>query len=894
MNLWRLNPLRSNTPHQQLLLLTHHYHSPTNKPISTTTHIEEQAEQTKAILSLLRSPNFSPTPTTYSNLLSQCLSTSQPLTFASQIHARLAKSGLTKHATTHTLLTRLYLQLNLPDHVRDLLDEIPHLEHLVSAYARAGLARESALAFKNMRSAGIECDVFTFPSVLKACSTSLDYVTLGTQIHAVVVFTGFESDVYVANTLAVAYAKWGMLSHSRRLFDAIPDRNVVSWNVLLNGYVRNDRCGEALRLFGEMVLSGTKPDEFSLSTALNACTGAEDLHRGRLVHGILVRMGHAGDLFTSNALVDMYAKLGDMGAACAAFEGIGLPDVVSWNALIAGCVLHGRHARALELVEEMKRAGTKPNIFTHSSVLKACAEAEALDLGRQIHSSLIKTGSDHDPFVSVGLVDMYAKCAIMEDARRAFDSIRDRSLIAWNALISGYSQNGHDEEALALFSSMRGEGFSATFNRTALLAVLKSSSAVQSVVLSRQLHALALKAGLHCDDHVVNSLIDAYGKCGFIEDARMVFDENPFGDIVAFTSMITVYAQFGWGEEALKLYVNMLKGGHEPDGFACSSALNACTTLSAYEQGKQIHARILKSGFIHDIFAGNALVNMYAKCGSVEDAGVAFSEIPERGVVSWSAMIGGLAQHGRGEEALEVFREMLEEEVAPNHITLTSVLCACNHAGLVSEAEEFFDTMERRFAIERTGEHYACMIDVLGRAGRLDEAVRLVETMPFEANSAVWGALLGAARIHKDPALANQAAERLLSLEPEKSGTHVLLANVYASAGMWGDVARVRRAMRECGVKKEPGMSWVEAKDEVHAFVVGDNSHPRAPEIYAKLEELGRSIVELGYEPMVEIDLHNVGRTIRRRCLRSIASGLLWPLGSLVHRKGCRFGSRRI
>ncbi|KAK1294541.1 Pentatricopeptide repeat-containing protein [Acorus calamus] len=770
MNLWRLNPLRSNTPHQQLLLITHHYHSPTNKPISTTTHIEEEAEQTKAILSLLRSPNFSPTPTTYSNLLSQCLSTSQPLHFASQIHARLAKSGLTANATTHTLLTRLYPQLNLPDRARELLDEFPHSEHLVSAYARAGLARESALAFKNMRSAGVECDAFTFPSVLKACSTSVNYVALGTQIHAVVVFTGFESDVYVANTLAVAYAKWGMLSHSRRLFDAIPDRNVVSWNVLLNGYVRNDRCGEALRLFGEMVLSGTKPDEFSLSTALNACTGAEDLRRGRWVHGLLVRMGHAGDLFSSNG-----------SSTCT-------PSSATW----------ARRARP--------------------SRGSACAEAEALDLGRRIHSSLIKAGSDRDPFVSVGLVDMYAKCAIMEDARRAFDLIRDRSLIAWNALISG--------------------------------------------------------------------LIDAYGKCGFIEDARMIFDENPFGDIVAFTLMITVYAQFGLGEEALKLYVNMLKGGHEPDGFACSSALNACTTLSAYEQGKQIHARILKSGFIHDVFAGNALVNMYAKCGSVEDAGVAFSEIPERGVVSWSAMIGGLAQHGRGEEALEVFREMLEEGVAPNHITLTSVLCACNHAGLVSEAEECFDTMERRFAIERTGEHYACMVDVLGRAGRLDEAVRLIETMPFEANSAVWGALLGAARIHKDPALANRAAERLLSLEPEKSGTHVLLANVYASAGMWGDVARVRRAMRECGVKKEPGMSWVEAKDEVHTFVVGDNSHPRAREIYAKLEELGRSIVELGYAPMVEIDLHNVGRGDKEALLAQHSERLALAFGLISMPEG--------
>jgi pentatricopeptide repeat protein len=262
-----------------------------------------------------------------------------------------------------------------------------------------------------------------------------------------------------------------------------------------------------------------------------------------------------------------------------------------------------------------------------------------------------------------------------------------------------------------------------------------------------------------------------------------------------------------------------------------------------------------------DIFAGNALVYTYAKCGSIEDADLAFSGLPEKGVVSWSALIGGLAQHGHGNRALEVFRKMVDERIAPNHITMTSVLCACNHAGLVDEAKRYFNSMREMFGIDRTEEHYACMIDLLGRSGKLDDAMELVNSMPFEANGAVWGALLAASRVHRDPELGKLAAEKLFILEPEKSSTHVLLANTYASAGMWDEVAKVRKLMKDSNVKKEPAMSWVELKDKVHTFIVSDKSHPRARDIYAKLEELGDLMSKAGYVPNADVSLHDVGRS---------------------------------
>ncbi|XP_072996355.1 pentatricopeptide repeat-containing protein At4g14850-like [Typha latifolia] len=830
---------------------------------------------------------------TFSDLLIHSAAT-QSLLSGTQLHAHLAKSGLSSSPPLCNHLISFYSKTRLPFSACKVFDEIPvpglvAWSALISAYTHNGLGRESLVAFRKMRSCSVQCNEFTLPTLLKACSMSADLYA-GAQIHAVAAVTGFVSDVFVANALVVMYANFGLLVDSRKLFDGTVERNVVSWNGLLTGYVRNDKCDEAVDLFQEMVWSGTRPNEFGFSCILNACTGSRDLETGRAVHGHLTRLGYDLDLFTANALVDMYAKLGDIKAAAVVFKKITQPDIISWNAFISGCVLHGHDHRALELLLQMKALEIHPNVFTLSSILKACAGTGMLDLGQQIHGHLIKTDSNSDLFVGVGLVDMYAKCDHLGDARKAFHLIPQHDLVSWNALISGCSHSGSHEEALVFFHKLRKEGFG--INRTTLSAVLKSTASLQAISESNQVHALAMKAGFLLDPHVVNGLIDTYGKCSCIEDAGRVFEECPFVDVIAFTSMITALSQRGQGEEAMKLFSDMLKEKLEPDSFVYSSLLNACASLSAYEQGKQIHVHLLKMQLMSDVFAGNALVNMYAKCGSIEDANLAFSEIPDRGVVSWSAMIGGLAQHGHGKEALSLFQRMLDEGVPPNHITLTSVLCACNHAGLIDEAKHYFDSMKEMFGIERTQEHYACMIDLLGRAGRLNDAMKLVDSMPFEANASVWGALLGASRIYGNTELGRQAAEKLFTLEPEKSGTHVLLANTYASAGMWDNVAKVRRSMKDSGVKKEPAMSWMEVKDKVHTFIVGDKSHDRTTQIYAKLEELGELMSKAGYVPMVEVDLHDVERNEKELLLShhseklAVAFGLIsTPAGAPIRVK---------
>ncbi|KAG0474223.1 hypothetical protein HPP92_016080, partial [Vanilla planifolia] len=802
--------------------------------------------------------------------ISSLLFTAQSLSSAIQIHAHITKCGF--FSSTETLRHHLISQYSLwrsPAFALKLFDEIPSpgvksWSFLISAYTRNGQWLEALKSFYRMRAAGVGCNEFTLPSVLKACSALSDFVT-SCQIHAIAVLIGLESDPFVANTLIMLYADLGLLSECQKLFDDISNRNVVSWNALFAAYVKNDRSMEAIWLFWEMMMKAMRPNEYGFSIIINACTGLQDLSLGRMIHGCLTRLGYESDKFTANALVDMYAKLGDINSAGFVFEKITQPDVVSWNAYISGCVLHGQDILAVELFHKMKRSGMLANEFTLSSVLKACAGIGNLELGQQIHAYMIKSGGHSDTFVGVGLVDLYVKCEHCEDALKAFDSMPERDLVAWNALISGYSHNGNDQEAIYLFADLRRDGLE--FNRTTLTAVLKSAANLQALALSKQAHALATKAGLLSDLHVANGLVDAYGKCSSLDDAERAFMESPSGDIVSFTSMITALSQSGEGEEAMKLFCEMLGKNLKPDSFVCSSLLNCCASLSASEQGKQIHSHVFKAGFMFDNFAGNALVNMYAKCGNVEDASMAFSEIPERGIVSWSAMIGGLAQHGRGREALDFFYRMLNEGVPPNHITLTSVLCACSYTGLITEAERYFYSMEKMFAVRRTLEHYACMVDILGRAGKLNSAMELVESMPFEANAAIWGALLGASRLHNNVELGIKAAENLIILEPDKSGTHTILANIYASAGRWNDVARMRRLMKETKVKKEPGVSWIEVKDKIHTFFVGDRSHERSKEIYAKLAELGVLMSKAGYVPLVETDLHDVDKLEKEKLL---------------------------
>jgi len=387
-----------------------------------------------------------------------------------------------------------------------------------------------------------------------------------------------------------------------------------------------------------------------------------------------------------------------------------------------------------------------------------------------------------------------------------------------------------------------------------------------------------------------NAMISCYVCRGKLDDARRMFDRMPNRNRVSWTSIIAGYAQDGNGEEALKVFGKMKWAGVKPDQITFASVLDACACIAALEQGKQVHKCIIKMGFESDLYVGNTLVTMYAKCGILENARHLFDNMSEQNVVSWNSMIACYAQHGHGQEAIGLFEQMQGVGTKPDGITFVSLLSACSRAGLVEEGWHYFDSMDKDYHIVAGAEHYACMVDLLGRSGMLDEAKDFIDRMPIQPSAAVWGSLMGACRIHVNLELGKYAAERLLQLEPTMAAPYVLLSNIYAVAGRWDNVAKIRTMMKDRGVKKKPGLSWIEVKNRVHTFVAEDRSHPQTKEIYAMLGRLSKKMEEVGYLPDTDCVLHNMDEENKEHSLYyhseklAICFGLIsTPPGTPIH-----------
>eukprot|EP01018_Ginkgo_biloba_P013991 Gb_31794 [translate_table: standard] len=709
---------------------------------------------------------------------------------------------------------------------------------LLSSLCKEGRAKEAMALLRSIDQSGIQVDFNTYSCLLQGC-VGMKSLLEGQRVHAHMIETGFKPDVFVENHLVHMYAKCGCLMNARQVFDKMAVQNVFSWNTLITGYAKCGEIENARLLFDEM------PER----------------------------------------------------------------DSVSWNSIIAGCVNTGYDKEAWEFFCEMKRAGMVSNQFTFASILSLIASLADLEQGKQVHSHIIKTLFDSNVFVGSALVDMYAKCGNIRDARQVFDklSIRnmfswnallagyarcmdiqhardvfnkmpERDIVTWNAIISGYTQLGYGEEALELFREMQQTCMKP--NEFTFASVLSACVTLAALEQGREVHAYIVKSGCGLNVFVRSGLVDMYAKCGSlecahrifnsmhvrdlfsctamiagyarygsIENARQLFDKMYEQNIVSWTAMIAGYTQVGQGEEAIKLFCQMQQASVMSDQFTFASVLSACATCAVLEEGKQVHGRIVRTGFESNIFVGSSLVDMYAKCGSIEYARETFRKMPKRDVVSWNAMIGAYAQHGHGKEALQLFEKMVQLSAEPDPITFVGVLSACSHAGLVNEGHHYFGSMSRDYHIRPGKDHFACMIDLLGRAGRLDEAEVIINNMPFETDASVWGALLGACRIHGNLELGKRAAEQLFELEPQNAARYVLLSNIYAAAGRWDDVARVRKMMTDRRVKKTPGCSWIVVKQKVHTFISNDRSHICTEEIYAMLERLEKQMKEVGYVP---------------------------------------------
>ncbi|XP_052160824.1 pentatricopeptide repeat-containing protein At3g26782, mitochondrial [Oryza glaberrima] len=544
----------------------------------------------------------------------------------------------------------------------------------------------------------------------------------------------------------------------------------------------------------------------------------------------------------------------------------------SWSAAVADLLSSGDAVAALATFAAAVRANPAALRPALPPALRAAAAARSLAAGRQLHLLALRSGLfPSDPYSASALLHMYHHCSRPMDARRAFDEIPDPNPVIVTAMASGYVRNNLVYHSLELFRAMIASDSASVVDEAAALVAFSASARVPDRGVTASLHALIAKIGFERNAGVVNTMLDSYAKGGSrdLEVARKVFDTME-RDVVSWNSMIALYAQNGMSAEAIGLYSKMLNvgGGIKCNAVALSAVLLACAHAGAIQTGKRIHNQVVRMGLEENVYVGTSVVDMYSKCGRVEMASRAFRKIKEKNILSWSAMITGYGMHGRGQEALEIFTEMKRSGLRPNYITFISVLAACSHAGLLDEGRYWYNAMKQEFGIEAGVEHYGCMVDLLGRAGCLDEAYSLIKEMKVKPDAAIWGALLSACRIHKNVELAEMSVKRLFELDASNSGYYVLLSNIYAEAGMWKDVERIRLLVKTRRIEKPPGYSSFELKGKIYLFYVGDKSHPQHIEIYSYLEKLLERMQEAGYVPNTGSVLHDLDEEEKESALR--------------------------
>lgn len=585
----------------------------------------------------------------------------------------------------------------------------------------------------------------------------------------------------------------------------------------------------------------------------------------RQAHALAIKTDCFKDVFVGSSLVSLYCKLSLLSDARTVFDEMPERNFVSWATMISGYGKARMEREALGVFRAMRREEKGcDNEFCFTGVLSALRVPEVLDCGKQIHCLAVKRGLLC--FVAVGnaLVTMYGKCGSLDDALKMFLILDDKNSITWSAIVNGFAQSGDCEKALRLFCTMHVCGV--TPSEFTFVGVINSCGNIGAIEVGKQLHGYSYKLGFESQMYVMTALVDMYAKCGGIGDARKGFDYLKHPDLVSWTSMIGGYVMNGENEEALSLYCRMQMKGIVPNELTMASVLKACANLAALEQGKQIHARAIKYGFSLEIPIGSALSTMYAKCGSLEDGDLVFRRMPTRDVISWNAMISGLSHNGRGNEAFQLFEEMLLEGTKPDAITFVNVLSACSHFGLVDRGQSYFDMMIHDFGIALKVEHYACMVDVLSRAGKLREAKEFIESAAIDHGMCLWRILLSACRNHRDYKLGAYAGEKLMELGSRESSAYVLLSSIYTALGRKKDVERVRRMMKLRGVSKEPGCSWIELKSGVHVFVVGDELHPQIGDIRLEIRRLSKHMRGEGYLPTSEFAPTNSSTLLHDKC----------------------------
>ncbi|XP_031282318.1 pentatricopeptide repeat-containing protein At4g33990 [Pistacia vera] len=675
-------------------------------------------------------------------------------------------------------------------------------------------------------------------------------------LHAFLVVSGKIQNIFIATKLVNRYANLGDVSFSRRTFDQILNKNVFTWNSMVSSYVRRGHFWEALDCFYHFSLtSGLRPDFYTFPPVLKACRNLVEVKK---IHCSVFKLGFEWDVFVAASLLHMYARFGLADVARKLFDDMPVRDRGSWNAMISSYCQSGNAIEALNVLDKMRLEGVNMDSVTIASILPICAQSGDIITGMLIHLYVIKHGLEYDLFVSNALINMYGKFGILELALKVFDQMIVRDVVSWNSIISAYEQNNDPITALRFFNKMQRAGIQPDLLTLVSLASIVAQSNDHKNSLS--IHGFVMRRGWLMHDVVIgNAVVDMYAKLGDIDSARSVFEGLPVKDVISWNTLITGHAQNGLASEAIEVYQMMEEcNGIIPNHGTWVSLLPAYSHVGAVQQGMKVHGRVIKNCLYMDVFVGTCLIDMYGKCGRLDDAMSLFYQIPRECPVPWNAIISCHAVHGHGEKALNLFREMLDERVKPDDITFVSLLSACSHSGLVSDGQSYFRMMQEEYKIKPHLKHYGCMVDLFGRAGQLEMAYDFIKNMPLQPDASVWGALLGACRIHGNIELGAFASDRLFEVDSENVGYYVLLSNIYANVGKWEGVNKVRSLARVRGLKKTPGWSSIEVNSKVDVFYTGNQTHPKCEEIYSELRNLTAKMKSLGYVPDYSFVLQDV------------------------------------
>ncbi|XP_059307860.1 pentatricopeptide repeat-containing protein At1g20230 [Lycium ferocissimum] len=668
------------------------------------------------------------------------------------------------------------------------------------------------------------------------------------QIHSHIIKTGHSNNTHITNKLLSLYTNYNSFTNAESLLNSLPNPNIFSFKPLIHASSKSSLFNYTLVLFSRLLSVHILPDVHLLPSAIKACAGLSAFKIGKQVHGYGLITGLALDSFVEASLVHMYVKCNDLGCARKVFDKMLEPDVVSWSALVSGYAKQGDVLNAIMVFDQAGMLGIDPNS------------------------------------------------------------------VSWNGLIAGFNQSGRYKDAVLMFRRMNSEGFRS--DGTSISSVLPAISDWEDIKMGVQVHCHVIKMGFECDDCIISALIDMYGKCrctsemsrvfegaeemdlgafnalvaglsrnGLVEEAFKVFKKFKRKvkelNVVSWTSMISSCSQHGKDLDALEIFREMQLAMVKPNSVTISCLLPACGNIAALIHGKATHCFSLRNCFSDDVYVGSALIDMYANCGRIDFSRIIFDRMPVRNLVCWNAMTGGYAMHGKAKEAIEIFDLIQRSGQKPDYISFTSVLSACSQAGLTEQGQHYFDSMSRVHGLEARVEHYACMVSLLGRAGKLKEAYNMISTMPIEPDGCVWGALLSSCRTHRNLSLGEIAANKLFELEPKNPGNYILLSNIYASNNRWNEVDRVRDMMKNMGLSKNPGCSWIEIKNKVHMLLAGDELHPQMPQIMEKLRKLSMDMKNSGVSHDTEFVLQDVEEQDKELILCGHSEKLAVVLGIL-------------